>query len=51
MNPEDKFVVASMVDGGFDVVLQLTCASSRIGGNSLEITSAIDFGSCPSSGS
>lgn len=50
-NPEDKFVVGSIVDGGFDIVLQLTCNSSWIGGNSLEITSAIDFGSCPSSGS
>lgn len=27
-NPGDKFVVGSIVDGGFDIVLQLTCASS-----------------------
>lgn len=50
-NPEDEFVVGSIVDFGFDVFLQLICASSRIGDNSLEMTSAMDFGSCPSSGS
>lgn len=49
-NPEDEFVMGSIVDSGFDVFLQLICASLRIGDNSLEITSAMDFGSCPSSG-
>lgn len=48
-NPKDEFVVGSIVDCGFDVFLQFICDSSRMGDNSLEMTSAMDFGSCPSS--
>lgn len=47
-SPEDHFIVGLVVDGALDVVLQL---HRGLEGSSLEITSAIDFGSCPSSGS